>query len=133
MVAAATLDVTLAEEEVVALEQPRAAPSHLVRINTDSAGRMRHWYDEKQGKQHAEPERFRRAYGLLRAIMNTAVDNDLIEAGPGQSEGRLSPQAPSARAAHDRGSRHDRREHAGQGEADDPAHLQVRAPPRRDR
>jgi hypothetical protein len=43
---------------------------------------VRHRNDNAKGRQHRDPRAISKAYGLVRAIMNTAVDDDLIEAGP---------------------------------------------------
>jgi len=53
-----------------------------MRLRDITKAAVRHRYDETQDGNTQNPRAISRAYGLLRAIMNTAVDDDLIEASP---------------------------------------------------
>jgi len=53
-----------------------------MRLRDITKGAVRHWYDEAQTGNTENPRAISKAYGLLRAIMNTAVDDDLIETSP---------------------------------------------------
>ena len=53
-----------------------------MRLRDITKGAVRKWYDETQDGSADSPRATSKSYGLLRAIMNTAVDDDLIEASP---------------------------------------------------
>jgi hypothetical protein len=53
-----------------------------MRLRDITKGAVRKWYDETQDGSADSPRATSKAYGLLRAIVNTAVDDDLIEASP---------------------------------------------------
>jgi integrase len=53
-----------------------------MRLRDITKAAVRHWYDDTQDGNTENPRAISQAYGLLRAIMNTAVDDDLIEASP---------------------------------------------------
>ncbi len=53
-----------------------------LRLRDITKAAVRHWYEETQLNSPDNPRANSKAYGLLRAIMNTAVEEDLIEASP---------------------------------------------------
>ena len=65
-----------------------AARIHLVptfgrmRLQDITKGAVRHWYEDTHRNNPDSPRANSKAYGLLRAIMNSAVDEDLIDANP---------------------------------------------------
>lgn len=63
----------------------RAPPGAHVRRDAARAitkGAVRRWYEDTLEGSGDTPRANSKAYGLLRAIMNSAVDEDLIEASP---------------------------------------------------
>jgi integrase len=53
-----------------------------MRLRDITKGAVRNWYEETHSLNPDSPRANSKAYGLLRAIMNSAVDDDLIEASP---------------------------------------------------
>ena len=51
-----------------------------MRLRDITKGAVRKWYEETQDGSADSNRATSKAYGPLRAIMNTAVDDDLIEA-----------------------------------------------------
>ena len=63
----------------------RAPPGADVRADAAARhhqGAVRRWYEDTLEGNGDTPRANSKAYGLLRAIMNSAVDEDLIEASP---------------------------------------------------
>ena len=53
-----------------------------MRLRDITQGAVRRWYEDTLEGNAETPRANSKAYGLLRAIMNSAVDEDLIEASP---------------------------------------------------
>ena len=53
-----------------------------MRLRDITKGAVRRWYEDAMEGNSENPRANSKAYGLLRAIMNSAVDEDLIEASP---------------------------------------------------
>lgn len=53
-----------------------------MRLRDITKGAVRRWYEDTLEGNGDTPRANSKAYGLLRAIMNSAVDEDLIEASP---------------------------------------------------
>ncbi len=58
-----------------------------MRLRDITKGAVRNWYEETHSLNPDSPRANSKAYGLLRAIMNSAVDDDLIEASPAHIRG----------------------------------------------
>ncbi|SPD86044.1 tyrosine-type recombinase/integrase [Micropruina glycogenica] len=53
-----------------------------MRLRDITKGAVRRWYEDAMEGNSDNPRAISKAYGLMRAIMNSAVDEDLIEASP---------------------------------------------------
>ena len=53
-----------------------------MRLRDITKGAVRRWHEDAMEGNSDNPRAISKAYGLLRAIMNSAVDEDLIEASP---------------------------------------------------